>query len=78
MKPTTDELREWRSMELTKRAYELIKEALSEWDRENTLGLTADDSHRLSAQRDGARSALTFILGLGVEDDSDSREGRPG
>lgn len=78
MKPTSDELREWRSMELTKRAYELIKEALSEWDRENTLEATADDSHRRSAQRDGARSALTFILGLGVNDDSDGHEGRPG
>ncbi len=72
MHPTSDELREWRGMELTQRVYVLIKEALETWSNETCLGATADDSHRLAAQRDGARSALSFILGLGVEDDADA------
>lgn len=70
MKPTTDELREWRSLELTRRVMLLVKEERSDWTEKSCMSFTsAEESHRLAALRDGVIAGLRFILDLGVDED---------
>ena len=72
MKPTSEELHEWRTAELTRRVLDLVKDERLKWTEQSCVGRQASDSHRLAAFRDGVIAGLGFVLDLGVEDDTSS------
>lgn len=76
MTPISDEeLAEWRSQDLTRRAFALIKEARERYNEMGCCGDTADTSHAMAYERHGAIHALDFVLSLGAQDDSKGGSG---
>lgn len=77
MKPSDEELREWRGAELTKRALQLVKDERTKWTEQSCVGQRASDSHRLASFRDGVIAGLGFVLDLGVADDVSTTKAGP-
>lgn len=78
MRPSDDELREWRGAELTRRVLSLVKDERTKWTEQSCVGRQAADSHRLASFRDGVIAGLGFVLDLGVQDDVSTTKARPG